>query len=311
MFYEGKRFDITKNRPDVLLLGNGILLSSAAPKQEGKNWEESVFKLSESLISVEQQATFKGIPYSVLASIVASTDDKGRRNAYLSCFQTLKLNPNSLLHQILKFPFDAVLTTNYTYEIEDVFYPRYSSLSNKLKYAHTHSTRADTRYAMHTFNQFKNSPEIWHVHGELRNKSSIVLTHDEYGRLSERIIERNRHIGNRYEFSKDNLPFTSWMDYFLVGNLHIVGLGMDFSEFDLWWLLNRRKREKISFGNIYFYASKDNSPALLHALDKLGVNVVDANIDETKPKDIYYGELYRYIISYIQNEINKSEGERQ
>ena len=32
------------------------------------------------------------------------------------------------------------------------------------------------------------------------------------------------------------------MDYFMLGNIHIVGLGMSLSEMDLWWLINCKKR---------------------------------------------------------------------
>ena len=38
-------------------------------------------------------------------------------------------------------------------------------------------------------------------------------------------------------------PSGCWLDSFVLGNVNILGLGMDFSELDLWWLLNRKKRE--------------------------------------------------------------------
>lgn len=34
----------------------------------------------------------------------------------------------------------------------------------------------------------------------------------------------------------------SWLDYFLIGDVYIVGLGMSLSEIDLWWLVNCKKR---------------------------------------------------------------------
>jgi hypothetical protein len=34
----------------------------------------------------------------------------------------------------------------------------------------------------------------------------------------------------------------SWLDYFMLGDVHIVGLGMALSELDLWWLVNCKKR---------------------------------------------------------------------
>ena len=55
---------------------------------------------------------------------------------------------------------------------------------------------------------------------------------------------------NDYEENSDNIAFRSWIDYFVLGELYIVGLGLDFSEFDLWWLINRRFRENINKNNM-------------------------------------------------------------
>ena len=50
-----------------------------------------------------------------------------------------------------------------------------------------------------------------------------------------------RRYSSAKNASKD-FECRSWVDYFLIGNVTIVGLGMDFSEFDLWWLVNAKKR---------------------------------------------------------------------
>ena len=34
----------------------------------------------------------------------------------------------------------------------------------------------------------------------------------------------------------------SWIDIFLNDNIYILGLGLDFGEIDLWWLLSYRNR---------------------------------------------------------------------
>ena len=38
------------------------------------------------------------------------------------------------------------------------------------------------------------------------------------------------------------MELRSWLDYFMLGDVHIVGLGMALSEMDLWWLVNCKKR---------------------------------------------------------------------
>ena len=98
---------------------------------------------------------------------------------------------------------------------------------------------------------------MWHIHGEIRRKSSIILNHDEYMRLVTRVIEWNKENRNRYEIAYTNLRFKSWIDYFIMGDLYILGSGLDFSEHDLWWLLMRRERENASIGKLVFYNPKE------------------------------------------------------
>ena len=47
----------------------------------------------------------------------------------------------------------------------------------------------------------------------------------------------------------------SWVDYFMLGNVYIVGLGLDPSEADLWWLINCKKRHKndLCGGEIHWF----------------------------------------------------------
>ena len=81
-----------------------------------------------------------------------------------------------------------------------------------------------------------------------------------------------------YEFAKrkemgaipqieDRPPITSnnilsWIDLFFMSNLYIIGLGLNYEEIDLWWILTIRKR----------------------LIQKIGRNHINNNI-------IYYGEL--------------------
>ncbi len=51
----------------------------------------------------------------------------------------------------------------------------------------------------------------------------------------------------------DNL---SWAELFFCTNVYIVGLGLDFSEVDIWWLLNKHiriKREVPQVQNNIYY----------------------------------------------------------
>jgi hypothetical protein len=42
--------------------------------------------------------------------------------------------------------------------------------------------------------------------------------------------------------SKENFEIFSWVDHFFVSEMHIIGLGLNFHETDLWWLITYRAR---------------------------------------------------------------------
>lgn len=302
-----KTFDLTKEFPNVLLLGNGILRScKTLDDKNPKSWSKYIRELSCDILTKRRSNQLKDLPYSLQASIITELNDSTRQNKYIETFITSEFEDFSLLEDLLKIGFDSIITTNYTYEIENVFHPNYSMLKDKLTYAKSTCDNNDNRFLLHTYNQFKNSPPIWHIHGELRRKSSIVLTHDEYARLISYLISENELNQNKYEKYNDEVKYKSWLDYFLMSNLYIVGLGMDFSEFDLWWILNRRMREKASVGNITFFKSEDDSYNVCNALEAMKVNVVNFEIDVDE-KD-YYNEFYKKVIQHIKDDLNSLKG---
>lgn len=40
---------------------------------------------------------------------------------------------------------------------------------------------------------------------------------------------------------KTDFTPSSWIDYFMLGDVYMVGLGLDISEMDLWWLISCKK----------------------------------------------------------------------
>ena len=206
-------------------------------------------------------------------------------------------------------PFDAVLSTNYTYELEAAFNRKYPNLSAETK-RKKYSLRKDgvkrEKYLLHTYNLMeKGKPEIWHIHGELRCPSSIVLSHDEYARLVRKIIEFSSKRGGSYEKDRKNLEIKSWIDYFLMGDVYVLGLSYDFSDFDLWWLLGRRLREHSGCGKFIFYEPiKKEEYYKQLALRDAGVDVRNCNViikESTKGKD--YARFYKRAIMDIQDQI--------
>ena len=323
---KGKVFDITKSRPKVLILGNGISKSDG-----NRNWAQLINDLS--------QDGMKGVllpdvtPYSIRATVVTDTDDTKRHSKYQKELSEKKHKyvDNEIMKKLMRIPFDAVLTTNYTYEIEYVFDSRYPSMSDNLKRnkyatnlrsqrnkASAEKGNKDTRYLISTFNRIENDnypvQDIWHIHGEQRRKTSMILTHNEYIKLISKIVEYFDGIKNKYEKNATELEFISWLDYFVLGELYIVGQGFDFSEFDLWWLLGRRLRENANAGNlpdIHFYSPEfdENEKNVSKVMEyfKTEFNVAKEKKGSTEKyngNDENYKKFYREVVEDIKKQMN-------
>lgn len=298
-----KTFNVTEKRPKVLLLGNGLTYNSET------NWQNIIHELSR---SEAPSLECPKIPYSVQASIETSIVDTIRHQKYEKYFKNNYVYRDyPLLKQIVMLDFDAILTTNYTYEIERCFYEGYEKFSDyKLRKIASSTVAKESKYMIHTYNHVQKDSitrDIWHIHGEVRRKSSMILTHDEYTHLIGKLVEYNQYVGSAYVNEKENISFRSWFDYFVLGDVYIVGQEVNFSEFDLWWLLSRRVKEKdnIGMGKIYYFnplsATGERTPIEI-ALKALGAEIEDCGIQLTGDKakdDMLYSQFYERAITKL------------
>ena len=306
---DAKIFDTTVRRPQVLLMGNGLTYGTGVP------WHELIRKVARPGIDLSEyeQRGPEGdfirfhVPNTVLTLATSETDDAARHKQYGQALACPSYPPNDALKTLLSLPFDAVLTTNYTYEAEAALFPRYPGLTDKskLNYAWTTDDQGDNKYLLRTFNRVRaGGPDIWHIHGELRRPSSIILSHDEYARLVHHILAYNESRGRDYEKFAAELKFKSWVDYFLMGDVYILGLGMDFSEFDLLWLLGRRRRlrERAGCGKLFFYEPETNeNHHKQRALRDAGAEVRSCGVRICGGDD--YARFYEAAILDIQKQV--------
>ena len=98
---------------------------------------------------------------------------------------------------------------------------------------------------------------VWKIHGDIDNIASISLGFDQYcGSLAK----MKGYLNGEYDLGKSHecrMPIRdkfkspdgndlfddiSWIELFFKTNVYIACFGMDFSEIDIWWLLNKRCR---------------------------------------------------------------------
>jgi hypothetical protein len=244
--------------PNIILIGNGI----------NKNFDQiSWDELIESIGGSEYEKnkdSIKNMPYPMQA--VVATNDRVDEAVDLISKKLLDIKPHSerniLLDKYMDIPFDAVLTTNYTYEIEtaiDADFVCKSKRPSKHRKTTHEGTKSQEQFGIFKFMdlEYKNSTRnIWHIHGEAARPASMVLGHYYYGKLLSEIHSYVPKCISRYKgcqhYKTDFQPY-SWIDYFLLGNVYIVGFGMDLSEMDIWWLINQKKRNFSDCGKIYYY----------------------------------------------------------
>ena len=309
-------------RPQVVLLGNGLERKSGQV-----SWDQLVDDLTveDALPITKEQKDNTPFPllYQLLsthapASARLNADDVcEEENRLADVMKKLTHQSNAFLDLLPSLDADHIMTTNYSYCIESTFFKNLDFTNpkhrNKVRFRldgmDSDKSNHELHYRLRTGYLGKSATRdtgIWHIHGECCVPKGIVLGHDRYGRLFqriERICERQRYSGNSEEVKIKN--FTSWPELFLYADVYILGLKMYECEFDLWWLLRRKQRERYSDGRVYFYEMrpKGDYNEIRHLLLKAnGVILCDAGVAERENYDLFYEAA----LADIKNRIESS-----
>lgn len=198
-----------------------------------------------------------------------------------------------------------IITTNYDEGIEIIL------CKCSYKEVNPKELKKEEIYNIRTYKQFVNKEnghqiKLWKIHGGVDRIKSITLGFDQYcgflSKLSEYI--KGNYISKQgpkcevpminkcknQEF--DNL---SWVELFFNTNVYIAGLGMDFSEIDVWWLLNKHMRIKREVSqvknNIYYlysqYDDKSEKKDVFDTLEAFQVECIKITSDDNYIRNIF------------------------
>lgn len=317
---------ITKGRmPKVILLGNGVNRAFG-----GTSWDEL---LNELAIEKYKGKGIKNCPMPLKAILVTENQIQNRLSGYIKkhreeAYGKIEyIKQAEMLQKTLAIGADHILTTNYSYELEIAAQKGRWTLSEKeIKKMMKHTDdvkKADPKYLLHTYNEVHCGDKInriWHIHGEARKSNSIILGHYYYGNLVFKFKEHFDKIRNKYNSileKGEELNLKSWIDAFILGDVYILGVRLDLSEFDLWWLINRKAQENFKGkGKIYFYEPKIESEnkeeidarlALLGVfaeIKDMGVTIPEKNKSDNLAQNQAYLEFYQKAIDDIEKKIN-------
>lgn len=292
---------------DAILYGNGFnLLSENCP-----SWQDLLTNISDK----DQSPILNGIPptlqyeqvylapHSSFSNISDGEDETRLKEAVKRRLSAIK--SNEFYDRLLNLGVTSFLTTNYDHAI-------YDNVENRV---------IDKNYAekIYSIKRWKKvninnlDYTIFQFHGDITNVRSIMLGLDHYGGalariqdyvkgyFSEKIEDKKKRVNSegelsiakrltsKIEFDSINYGFTDngtqlviWIDAFFFANLHIIGITLDFSEIDIWWLLSRRARllkNGYIKNQVYYYPTFPMSEIHCHLpklrlLERMGVKVI-------------------------------------
>ena len=278
----------------TVFFGNGINLVSN-PNVSWNNLLQSVSGF-----------TFTNPPYtlqyedSYVNFLQSTTSKKSKeydlKQQYLLPIKSIK--PNLLYRLLAGKKVNNFITTNYDVTLDKEF--------NALNYTRDTSVNTSEQvYSLRRLHRFiKDNVEknVWYAHGEEKYPKSIMLGYDQYcgtiGLLND-YLKGNYKLPNKkrldsmvIRIKKNNKEIHSWIDLFFFTDVHIFAFGLDYSEMDIWWILNRRKRMLVenklnSLPNkIYFYMN-DLDPEKAKLLKDFDVIVVRVNVSRNNYNSAY------------------------
>ncbi len=240
------------------------------------------------------------------------------KNEFLSVEYTIKneiadrmrsIPTNDFYQQLYDLKFKNYLTTNYDYAFKNKILQHPNTTERNHSTEGIYSIRRNTSIYQHGE---KEVCKIWNIHGEIDTPASIMLGLDHYcgsiGKLDAfikgtyelqekgELVRVNSIVKKLKENKFDN---RSWVELFFHNNIHILGLTLDYSEIDLWWILNKRARintdsktEGIIKNRVYFYV-RQIEPEREGLLKSFDVEVV-------KPDTLLdYPDFYEFALAAI------------
>ena len=220
-----------------------------------------------------------------------------------------RIRPNEIHEALIDLGTKEVLTTNYEFTLEQSRSGVAEKLDNK-------GIVSERRYSL--FRHYTcNGSRFWHIHGDATHPASIALGYEHYSGYLQNM--RNYIVtgtGESYRkvrleplvkrLKRGDIEPNSWLDLIFSHDVHIVGLGLDFVEIHLWWLLTYRARamngsKLLPSNNIHYYYPKSREEQDRTKLRFLRANNVNLHPTDDKSGDrrSYYHKVAKRIKSSL------------
>ncbi len=295
---------LKENLKSTVLIGNGI---NRAIPGAGIGWGSLLANLqrTNNALHIDLENEIKPFPLSFEEIIFSSSGsfDMNMRAAKESIALAFMPSQPNMFHERIMYSknVEDVITTNYDYAFEKVLIPGFDNNGVRLA-----NSTAETKHSIRRRCYLDVNPEltksVWHIHGEINHNQkfksgeyasqSIQIGYDHYGEFLNVIHDYLKGLKyTNQEKIEDklarNIEGVSWIDKLFTDKIIIIGLELDFSEIDLWWLFNYRKKvfkrnPSLEMNKIVYYQSIIANEYENSIIDLRGLN--DQQLDEYETK---------------------------
>ncbi|MBE5024841.1 hypothetical protein INF26_08300 [Olsenella sp. DSM 107455] len=231
----------------TLLIGNGLNLTAGAI-----SWNEMLDDLCPASLRItsddenEEQVPLP-IQFEIMGAKEGVRTPERRRDPYLVLKEKVKERllenlpePSSLHKQVYRTGINNIITTNYDYALESCS-PRWDRLKAR-------KWNPQQKYMLESTGSVEGI-DFYHAHGTYDVVTSICIGYEHYMGYVQHM--RSLLIGAKPKDETADGPLGvarllageetsligTWPALFFSSDVAIVGLGLSFSEIDLWWLL--------------------------------------------------------------------------
>jgi len=307
----------------AILFGNGLNRIAG----NGMSWEELLTKLSSvrPLPSNSNTLNYECIYLDRCRDYTSLEKENAKKVEYDLKSQIAEacsvFHTGAIYEALAQLPVHVYLTTNYDGVLDRTLKEMGYNFDKEL------SCMNEALYSVRRCHAYHKNHEvigkrIFPIHGEYSVPKSIMIGYDHYcgslGKLDDFFKGNYTYQQNEQTIKLPSLLARLgsedkrvdmgmyWPDYFFTHNIHIIGLGLQFVETDLWWVLNKRSRNlqlTDSIKNrIYFYGSPDDQ--ITNLLEAFDVNVV--RVSAKNPKEpASWTEAYRIMMAEMRKRINE------
>lgn len=295
---------------NTIFFGNGLNLLH----KDNLTWSQILDNLKASMPFLSDQ-----LPNTMTYERIVIDHSRGQSNVRSVEFELKRklalqfehIFPTPLYSQLFHLDAQNYITTNYDYAF-------LAAIKSNLEVSIQEYSTEDV-YSIRRCKEVSApglaSKYFWQIHGEIKKPATIMLGLDHYcgaigkidayvkGFYKYRQQQRDvleRSIEDKFEHS--SFSNSSWVELFFHSNIHILAFSLDYTETDLWWILNRRARlmNDSNFrhqikNHIYFYCDQIDR----QKEDLLRSFHVEPIVARTPPKNY---ELYYY---HVVEEISK------